>query len=133
MALHFERAEYLTRIERARAKLRERDLAALLIFAQESHYYLTGFDTSGFVFFQCTVLTADPRPVTLLTRLPDPLSERAGRPGAVRCRTPRAPLGKHSLQCNAADLTVKEATAGSARHLRRSQEWPRRRRAESRG
>ena len=71
MALHFERAEYLTRIDRARAKLRERDLAALLIFAQESHYYLTGFDTSGFVFFQCAVLTADDKPITLLTRLPD--------------------------------------------------------------
>ena len=71
MALHFERTEYLARIEKARAKLRAKDLAALLIFAQESHYYLTGFDTSGFVFFQCAVLTADERPITLLTRLPD--------------------------------------------------------------
>jgi Xaa-Pro dipeptidase len=71
MALHFERTEYLARIEKARAKLREKDLAALLIFAQESHYYLTGFDTSGFVFFQCAVLTADEQPITLLTRLPD--------------------------------------------------------------
>ena len=71
MALHFERSEYLARLSRARAKLREKNLAALLIFAQESHYYLTGFDTSGFVFFQCAVLTADDRPVTLLTRLPD--------------------------------------------------------------
>ena len=71
MALHFERTEYLSRIERARAKLRERNLAVLLIFAQESHYYLTGFDTSGFVFFQCAVLTADDGPITLLTRLPD--------------------------------------------------------------
>ncbi len=71
MALHFERGEYLARIDRARTKLREKNLAALLIFAQESHYYLTGFDTSGFVFFQCAVLTADERPITLLTRLPD--------------------------------------------------------------
>jgi Xaa-Pro dipeptidase len=71
MALHFEREEFFTRIARARAKLREKDLAALLVFAQESHYYLTGFDTSGFVFFQCAVLTADDRPITLLTRLPD--------------------------------------------------------------
>ncbi|HUK10634.1 MAG TPA: Xaa-Pro peptidase family protein [Stellaceae bacterium] len=71
MALHFERAEYLSRIERARVALRQRDLAALLVFAQESHYYLTGFDTSGFVFFQCAVLTADDGQITLLTRLPD--------------------------------------------------------------
>jgi Xaa-Pro dipeptidase len=71
MALHFERAEFLSRIERARAALRASDLAAVLLFAQESHYYLTGFDTSGFVFFQCAVLTADEQPITLLTRLPD--------------------------------------------------------------
>ena len=71
MALHFERAEFLSRIERARAALRASDLAALLVFAQESHYYLTGFDTSGFVFFQCAILTADDRPITLLTRRPD--------------------------------------------------------------
>jgi len=71
MALHFDRSEFLARIEKARAKLRQQDLAALLIFAQESQYYLTGFDTSGFVFFQCAMLTADDRPITLLTRLPD--------------------------------------------------------------
>ena len=70
MALHFDRAEYQGRVERARTALIERDLAALLVFAQESHYYLTGFDTSGFVFFQCAVLTADGT-ITLLTRLPD--------------------------------------------------------------
>jgi Xaa-Pro dipeptidase len=69
--LHFEREEFATRIAAARAALRDADLAALLVFAQESHYYLTGFDTSGFVFFQCAVLTANDTPVTLLTRLPD--------------------------------------------------------------
>lgn len=71
MALHFEKSEYLARIDRARAALRRENLAALLVFAQESHYYLTGFDTSGFVFFQCAVLTADGGPIVLLTRLPD--------------------------------------------------------------
>lgn len=71
MGLQFSRAEYEERIAAARATLRERGLAALLIFAQESHYYLTGFDTSGYVFFQCTVLTADDQPLTLLTRRPD--------------------------------------------------------------
>jgi Xaa-Pro dipeptidase len=70
MALHFERSEYQGRIKQACAALRRDDLAALLIFAQESHYYLTGFDTSGFVFFQCALLTADGG-MTLLTRLPD--------------------------------------------------------------
>lgn len=71
MALHFDRSEFESRIAAARKRLREADLAALLIFAQESHYYLTGYDTNGFVFFQCLVLTADEQPLTLLTRRPD--------------------------------------------------------------
>jgi Xaa-Pro dipeptidase len=71
MALHFERNEFEQRIERARHELNARGLAALLVFAQESHYYLTGYDTSGYVFFQCAVVTADPQPITLLTRRPD--------------------------------------------------------------
>ncbi|MDZ4737108.1 MAG: Xaa-Pro peptidase family protein [Rhodospirillaceae bacterium] len=71
MALQFERGEHERRIAAAQKKLRERGLDALLVFAQESHYYLTGFDTNGYVFFQCAVLTADERPMVLLTRKPD--------------------------------------------------------------
>ncbi len=71
MALHFGRSEFDARVAAARAALRKADLAAILLFAQESHFYLTGFDTSGFVFFQCVVVTADETPITLLTRRPD--------------------------------------------------------------
>ncbi len=71
MALHFEVSEFRERESRARAALRRDGLDAILVFAQESHYYLTGFDTSGFVFFQCAVLTAEDAPITLLTRRPD--------------------------------------------------------------
>lgn len=71
MVLHFERAEFERRIAAARAALKEDRLDALLLFAPESHYYLTGYDTSGFVFFQCMVLTADETPLVLLTRRPD--------------------------------------------------------------
>ena len=71
MTLHFERKEFGRRISNARACLEERGLAAILLFAQESHYYLTGYDTSGYVFFQCLVLTASDQPITLLTRRPD--------------------------------------------------------------
>lgn len=71
MALHFEVGEFREREARARAALKRENLDAILLFAQESHYYLTGFDTSGFVFFQCAVLTADDSPITLLTRRPD--------------------------------------------------------------
>jgi Xaa-Pro dipeptidase len=71
MTLHFDRSELADRVARARVALKRENLAAILLFAQESHYYLTGFDTTGFVFFQCLVLTADDRPPVLLTRRPD--------------------------------------------------------------
>ncbi len=71
MALHFERREFERRISNARASLEEHGLAAILLFAQESHYYLTGYDTTGYVFFQCVILTANEQPITLLTRRPD--------------------------------------------------------------
>ncbi|MBK9605606.1 MAG: aminopeptidase P family protein [Betaproteobacteria bacterium] len=71
MALHFERSEFAGRVAAARAALKREDLDAVILTAQESHYYLTGYDTSGFVFFQCLVLTAEDSPPTLLTRRPD--------------------------------------------------------------
>lgn len=71
MNLQFERTEYEQRIARTREALVERGLAALLLFAQESHFYLTGYDTTGYVFFQCAVLAADKQAITLLTRRPD--------------------------------------------------------------
>ena len=69
--LRFTAAEHADRLARTRAGLAARGLDALLVFAQESHYWLTGFDTSGYVFFQVGVVTADVRPTVLLTRRPD--------------------------------------------------------------
>ena len=48
----------------------ERGLHGLLLFRQESMYYLTGYDTFGYCFFQCLYLGADGR-LVLLTRAPD--------------------------------------------------------------
>ncbi len=70
MALHFTREEFAERQQRAMAKMESLGLSALLIFRQESAYYLTGFDSFGFVFFQCLVLCSDGR-LFLLTRAPD--------------------------------------------------------------
>ena len=66
----FSPAEYERRLQCTRAYLRERGLDALLLFAQESLFYLTGYDTSGYVYFQCAVLPVDGE-LTLLTRRPD--------------------------------------------------------------
>lgn len=70
MALHFDRAEFAARLSRVQQKMKQRKLDALLMFAPESHYWLTGYDTFGFCFFQCLVLTQDGRFI-LFTRAPD--------------------------------------------------------------
>ncbi|MEM7295289.1 MAG: Xaa-Pro peptidase family protein [Pseudomonadota bacterium] len=67
---HFTSAEFALRQRRACAALAEAGLDAILLFAPESHYWLTGYDTFGFAMFQCMVLAADGR-IALLTRAPD--------------------------------------------------------------
>jgi len=70
MALHFERKEFEARMERLKAKMVEEKLDCMLLFAQESMFWLTGYDTFGFCFFQCLVVKSDGEMV-LLTRAPD--------------------------------------------------------------
>ena len=50
--------------------MKEQSLDALLMFRQESMYWLTGYDTFGYVFFQTLVLDNKGN-VILLTRAPD--------------------------------------------------------------
>ena len=70
MALHFSETELAGRRERAVGLMQKRGLDGLLMFRQESMYYLTGYDTFGYVYFQCLYLGADGR-LMLLTRMPD--------------------------------------------------------------
>lgn len=70
MAPRFSQEEYATRMERLLLAMKEERLDALLIFAQESMYWLTGFDSFGYSFFQSLVVTAEGQ-VTLLTRSAD--------------------------------------------------------------
>jgi len=70
MAIHFTRDEFAERKKRLIAALTKRDLDGLLLFHQESMYWLTGYDTFGFCFFQCLAVMVDGR-MALLTRAPD--------------------------------------------------------------
>ena len=70
MALHFTPEELTARREKACAAMAAQGLDGLLLFRQESMYYLTGYDTFGYVYFQCLYLGADGR-LMLLTRAPD--------------------------------------------------------------
>ena len=70
MALHFERTEFDARRDRLMIEMAENKLDAMLLFAQESMYWLTGYDTFGFCFFQCLVVKSDGSMV-LMTRSAD--------------------------------------------------------------
>ena len=70
MALHFSREEFAERQYRTIEQLKYQQLDGLLMFRQESMYYLSGYDTFGYVFFQCLYLGTDGR-MMLLTRAPD--------------------------------------------------------------
>jgi Xaa-Pro dipeptidase len=70
MALHFDRAEFDARRDRLMIEMAEKKLDAMLLFAQESMYWLTGYDTFGFCFFQCLIVQSDGA-MTLLTRSAD--------------------------------------------------------------
>jgi Xaa-Pro dipeptidase len=70
MALHFSEAEFTRRRNALLAAMAREKLDAMLLFQQESMYWLTGYDTFGFCFFQCLVVHADGR-MALLTRSAD--------------------------------------------------------------
>ena len=70
MAVHFTKQEFKNRKEKVLKKMNEVNIDALLMFKQESMYWLTGYDTFGYVFFQCLVLDKFGN-IILLTRVPD--------------------------------------------------------------
>jgi len=70
MAIHFTKEEFLERKSKVIAKLKKENLDGLLMFRQESMYWLTGYDTFGYVYFQSLILTSK-GDLILLTRAPD--------------------------------------------------------------
>ena len=70
MSLHFSNKEFSKRKSKVLQLLKEQNIDALLMFRQESMYWLTGYDTFGYVFFQTLVLDQKGN-IILLTRAPD--------------------------------------------------------------
>ena len=70
MGLHFTKEEFIKRKIKVIQSMQEQNIDALLMFRQESMYWLTGYDTFGYVFFQTLVLDQKGN-VILLTRAPD--------------------------------------------------------------
>ena len=67
--LHFTDQEFARRRAMVETAKNARELDAVLLFAPESQYWLTGYDTFGYCFFQCLIV--DDHPATLLTRSAD--------------------------------------------------------------
>ena len=70
MGLHFSKEEFSNRKEKTLNSMKNEGVDALIMFRQESMYWLTGYDTFGYVFFQALVLDQKGN-VILLTRAPD--------------------------------------------------------------
>ena len=70
MGLHFSKEEFTSRKSKVLKSMKEQKIDALLMFRQESMYWLTGYDTFGYVFFQTLVLDQKGN-IILLTRAPD--------------------------------------------------------------
>ncbi len=70
MGLHFSKEEFESRKSKVLKSMKKQNIDALLMFRQESMYWLTGYDTFGYVFFQTLILDQKGN-VVLLTRAPD--------------------------------------------------------------
>tara|TARA_Y100000590_G_scaffold443387_1_gene572748 strand:+ start:63 stop:1214 length:1152 start_codon:yes stop_codon:yes gene_type:complete len=70
VAIHFTKEEFIERKSKVIKELKKKNLDAILMFRQESMYWLTGYDTFGYVYFQCLILTIKGE-LVLLTRAPD--------------------------------------------------------------
>ena len=70
MGLHFSKEEFKSRKSKVLKIMKEQNIDALLMFRQESMYWLTGYDTFGYVFFQTLILDQKGNEI-LLTRAPD--------------------------------------------------------------
>ena len=114
MALHFSKQELAARRRRACRAMAARGLDGLLIFRQESMYYLTGYDTSGYSMFQGMYLGADGE-LALCTRSADlrqarsrPSSRTSGSGATARARTPGEDLRDmlESYRCRGQRLGV---------------------------
>ncbi len=67
--LHFTDTEFANRSTALHAAIEARGLDGMLLFAPESQFWLTGYDTFGYCFFQCLVVGG--KAPALLTRSAD--------------------------------------------------------------
>ncbi|HKZ43392.1 MAG TPA: aminopeptidase P family N-terminal domain-containing protein, partial [Candidatus Hodarchaeales archaeon] len=67
--LPFSRSEFQQRIENVHQEMRNRDLKAMILYAPENIFYLTGFQTVGYFTYQCLILPAEKPPILVVRRI----------------------------------------------------------------
>lgn len=70
VSVHFSESEMAARKARLLAEMQAQQLDGMLLFNQESMYWLTGYDSFGFCFFQCLYVSSG-GDMALLTRSAD--------------------------------------------------------------
>ncbi|TIU45397.1 MAG: aminopeptidase P family protein [Mesorhizobium sp.] len=71
MPLPFRNGEYRRRIDAVRQRLVEERLDAILLFHQESMFYLFGYEQIGYWIYQTAIVTADTPEITVFVRSAD--------------------------------------------------------------
>jgi Xaa-Pro dipeptidase len=64
----FSVEEYHRRLARTRERMRERGVRAMICNEPENIYYLTGYKTIGYYWYQCVLVTEDHDPVIVLRK-----------------------------------------------------------------
>lgn len=82
--LEFSRTEYRARIEALLARMQEREIEALVLFSQESMYYLYGYDQVGYWVYQAVVVPGDGGEPIAICRAADQHLVEASLIGDVR-------------------------------------------------
>jgi Xaa-Pro dipeptidase len=75
----FDGLEYDRRVAAVRASMADANLRALLLFSQESLYYLFGYDQIGYWVYQCVVLTPEGTPIAIARAADAPMIRATGR------------------------------------------------------
>lgn len=70
--LIFPMKEFKMRLDRVRAKMVEKELDAFLITTPENIFYLTGYQTLGYWYFQALIIPSDAPPYMVLRGLEQP-------------------------------------------------------------
>lgn len=66
---YFSRKEWLSRYNQIKSKIQERGIDGLLITSTENIFYLTGFHTTGYYYFQCLYIPKEGDPFLLLRKM----------------------------------------------------------------